>query len=148
MAWSILHCNRLRCTLNYNQNFSVIFIIIASALFLLISTICIFLMGVHSFPTTSFYLTPMISLLVYYLLFIGLVLYHVYSLINGISSRFMITAIVMAYTSFAIVVFIAGRYSIFYQKNPTDFTIQKQKLVKRLNELKNKNHANRRITDY
>jgi hypothetical protein len=90
----------------------------------------------------------MISLLVYYLLFIGLVLYHVYSLINGISSRFMITAIVMAYTSFAIVVFIAGRYSIFYQKNPTDFTIQKQKLVKRLNELKNKNHANRRITDY
>ncbi len=71
------------------------------------------------------------------LLFIGLVLYARNSLINGVSARLMITAIVLAYTSFAIVVFIAGRYSIFYQKNPTDFQYTKTEnteTVKRVEE--------------
>lgn len=82
-------------------------------------------MGVHSFPREHFYLTPSLSFVAVLLLFIGLVVYAGRSLINGVSARLYITALVLSYTSFAIVVFIAGRYSIFYQRNPMDFTYRK-----------------------
>lgn len=44
---------------------------------------------------------------------------------NGISARLYIAALVLTYTSFAIVVFIAGRYSILYRENPMDFSYDK-----------------------
>ncbi|CAF0809001.1 unnamed protein product [Adineta ricciae] len=90
-------------------------------MFLLIATIFIFLMGVHSFPRRHFYLTPLFAFIGVLLLFVSLVLYARYSKINGISARLIIAAIVLGYASFGIVVYIAGRYSIFYKKNPTDF---------------------------
>ncbi|UJR36811.1 hypothetical protein I4U23_029525 [Adineta vaga] len=118
-------CTRLSCAANYDENFSVIFLCIMSILFLLIATIFIFLMGIHSFPRRHFYLTPLFAFIGVLLLFITVVLYARYSKINGISARLMITAIVLGYASFAIVVFVAGRYSIFYKKNPTDFQYTK-----------------------
>jgi len=84
-------------------------------------------MGVHSFPRLHFYITPSITCIGVLLLFIALVLYARVSIINGISARLMITAIVLSYTSFAIVSFIAGRNSIFYEKNPADFQYTKTK---------------------
>jgi hypothetical protein len=94
-------------------------------------------MGVHSFPRRHFYITPFLAFIAVLLLFISLVLYASESIINGISARLMITGIVLAYTSFAIVTFIAGRYSIFYQRNPTDFQYTKTETgetVKRVEE--------------
>ncbi len=108
-----------------------------SAIFILLATICIFLMGVHSFPRRHFYITPSIAFIGVLLLFIVLILYARQSLINGISARLLITAIVLGYTSFAIVVFIAGRYSVFYQNNPTDFyytKTEKNETIKRVDE--------------
>ena len=82
-------------------------------------------MGVHSFPRKHFYLTPSLSFLAVLLLFIALVVYAGRAVINGVSARLYITALVLSYTSFAIVVFIAGRYSVFYQHNPAEFTYRK-----------------------
>jgi uncharacterized membrane protein (DUF485 family) len=82
-------------------------------------------MGVHSFPRRHFYLTPAMAFLGLLLLFISLTLYARHSLVNGISARLVITAIVLALTSFTIVVYIAGRYSIFYRENPIEFSYRK-----------------------
>ncbi|CAF1240132.1 unnamed protein product [Adineta steineri] len=130
-------CNRMKCTLEYDNNFWVIFLTILSALLLLLATIMIFLMGVHSFPRRHFYITPLIEFFGVLLLLVSLVLYARQSLINGISARLIITAIVLGYTSLAIVVFVAGRYSIFYKKNPADFhysKTEKNEAVKRVEE--------------
>lgn len=94
-------------------------------------------MGVHSFPRRHFYVTPFIAFIGVLLLFISLILYARQSLINGVSSRLIITAIVLAYTSFAITTFVAGRYSIFYQRSRTDFHYTKtedNETVKRVEE--------------
>lgn len=130
-------CNRFQCTSYYDNNMFVIFTSIASAIFLFFATICIFLMGVHSFPRRHFYLTPSITFIAVLLLFIALVFYANKWIINGVSVRLVIAAIVLAYTSFMIVTFIAGRYSIFYQRNPTDFQYTKTEnteTVKRIEE--------------
>ena len=95
------------------------------ALALLLSTIFIFLMGVHSFPRRHFYLTPAMAFLGVLLLLVALSLYARQSLVNGISARLVITALVLALTSFTIVVYIAGRYSIFYKENPIEFSYRK-----------------------
>jgi hypothetical protein len=82
-------------------------------------------------------MTPLITFIGAFLLFISLVLYARQSIINGISARLIVAAIVFAYTSFGIVTFIAGRYSIFYQRNPTDFQYTKTEnteTVKRVEE--------------
>jgi hypothetical protein len=94
-------------------------------------------MGVHSFPRKHFYLTPTLAFIGVLLLFLSLVLYTRYSILNGVSARLMITAMVLAYTSFAIVVFVAGRYSVFYRQNPTDFQYSKtenNEAIKRVEE--------------
>jgi len=94
-------------------------------------------MGVHSFPRRHFYITPFIAFIGVLLLFIALILYARQSIINGVSARLIITAIVFAYTSSAIVTFVAGRYSIFYQRKPTDFQYTKaddNETVKRAEE--------------
>jgi len=94
-------------------------------------------MGIHSFPRRHFYITPLLAFIAVLLLFISLVLYARESIINGISARLMIAAIALSYTSFAIIIFIAGRYSIFYQRNPTDFQYTKNEnteTVKRVEE--------------
>jgi ABC-type Fe3+-siderophore transport system permease subunit len=98
---------------------------IIGAVFLLFATICIFLMGVHSFPRRHFYLTPSIAFIGVLLLFFALVFYANRSIINGVSVRLVIAAIVLGFTSFSIVAFVAGRYSVFYQRNPTDFQYSK-----------------------
>lgn len=98
---------------------------IVSAVLLLVATMFIFLMGVHSFPRRHFYVTPCVTYLGLLLLFFALVCYAHRSMINGISVRLIITAIVLAYVSLAIVSFVAGRYSIFYQRNPIDFQYTK-----------------------
>ena len=118
-------CDRTQCTMSYNRNFSVILCTIVGALFLLGAAFCIFLMGVHSFPRRHFYLTPLVAFIAVLLLFAALVLYARWSLLNGISARLMITAMMLALTSLAIVVFVAGRYSIFYKANPADFQYSK-----------------------
>jgi hypothetical protein len=82
-------------------------------------------MGVHSFPRRHFYITPLITFVGVLLLLIALVLYARHSMINGISARLMITAIILGYTSLAMIVFVAGRYSVFYMKNPSDFAYTK-----------------------
>jgi hypothetical protein len=95
-------------------------------------------MGVHSFPRRHFYLTPLITFIGVLLLFLALVFYASESIINGVSVRLVIASIVLAYTSFIIVTFVAGRYSIFYQRNPTDFQYTKTEngeTVKRVEEL-------------
>ena len=94
-------------------------------------------MGMHSFPRRHFYLTPLITFIAVLLLLLALVLYANKSIINGISARLVITAIVLAYTGFAISTFVAGRYSIFYQRNPSDFqytTTGNTETVKRTEE--------------
>ena len=58
-------------------------------------------------------------------MFAGLVLYANRFLLNGLGARMIITAIVLVYTSLAIVSFVAGRYSIFYKQNPMDFSYRK-----------------------
>jgi len=95
-------------------------------------------MGVHSFPRRHFYLTPLITFIGVLLLFLALVFYASESIINGVSVRLVIASIVLSYTSFIIVTFVAGRYSIFYQRNPTDFQYTKTEngeTVKRVEEL-------------
>ena len=111
------------------------FILVIAALALLLSTIFIFLMGVHSFPRRHFYLTPLLASLAVLLLFISLTLYASQSLINGSSARLVITAIVLALTSFAIVVYIAGRYSIFYKENPIEFSYNKTETTETAQEV-------------
>jgi hypothetical protein len=94
-------------------------------------------MGVHNYLRRNFYLTPLFAFIGVFLLFIALVVYAGQSIINGISARLMIAAIALSYTSFAIIIFIAGRYSIFYQRNPTDFQYTKNEnteTVKRVEE--------------
>ena len=82
-------------------------------------------MGTHSFPQRHFYLTPSVAFIAVLLLFVALVFYASKSIINGVSVRLVIAALVLSYTSFAIVTFVAGRYSIFYRSNPTDFRYSK-----------------------
>ncbi len=118
-------CNRFKCTTFYDNNFLIIITMIIGAVFLLFATICIFLMGVHSFPRRHFYLTPSIAFIGVLLLFFALVFYANRSIINGVSVRLVIAAIVLGFTSFSIVAFVAGRYSVFYQRNPTDFQYSK-----------------------
>jgi hypothetical protein len=94
-------------------------------------------MGVHSFPRRHFYITPLIVFFGGLLLLLTLAFYARYSIINGVSARLIITAIVLAFTSFAMVAFVAGRYSIFYRENPTDFQYKKTEnteTVKRVDE--------------
>ena len=118
-------CNRVKCELNYEKNFSVIFISIMGVICLGLATIFVFLMGVHSFPRRHFYITPLICFVAVMLMFAGLVLYANRFLLNGLGARMIITAIVLVYTSLAIVSFVAGRYSIFYKQNPMDFSYRK-----------------------
>lgn len=82
-------------------------------------------MGVHSFPRRHFYLTPCLAYLAVFLLIFALVFYAHRSIINGISVRLVIAAIVLTYIGLAMISFIAGRYSIFYKKNPIDFQYNK-----------------------
>jgi len=84
-------------------------------------------MGLNNFLRRYFYITPLLAFIGVLLLFFSLVFYAHHALINGISVRLIITAIVMAYTSFAIVTFVAGRYSIFYQKKSNKFSIYKNR---------------------
>lgn len=118
-------CNRLKCSSYYNDNFSSIISAIVSAALLLVVTVFIFLMGVHSFPRRHFYLTPFLTYLAVLLLILALVFYAHGSIINGISVRLVIAAIVLTYIGLAMVSFVAGRYSIFYQTNPIDFQYTK-----------------------
>ena len=127
MQWHGLfyRCNRLKCLSYYNNNFSSIISAILSAALLLVVTVFIFLMGVHSFPRRHFYLTPFLAYLSVLLLIFALVLYANRSIINGISVRLVIAAIVLTYVGLAMVSFAAGRYSIFCQTNPIDFQYTK-----------------------
>ena len=118
-------CTRLKCTSYYNNHFLVIFAIIIGAAFLLVSTVCIFLMGVHSFPRRHFYITPLITFIAILLIFFALNSYACRSVINGISARLVITSLVLVLTSFAIISYVAGRYAVFYRRNPIDFEYTK-----------------------
>jgi len=114
-------CNRLKCIDISNHYFDVIFTTILGAIILLFSAIFIFLMGVHRFPRRHFYITPSVSFVTAIMLMIALILYAQKSVLNGVSARLMMTAVVLAFMSLAMIMFVAGRYSIHYQKNPTDF---------------------------
>ncbi|CAF2767540.1 unnamed protein product [Rotaria sp. Silwood2] len=130
-------CNRFKCILNYDHYILAIFVIIISAIFLLLSAINIFLAGLHNDCRQYFYLTPLSTFISALLLFIGVVLYTHQSIINGISARSMILSIIVTCFNLPIVSYIAGRYSIFYQKNRIDFHFAKtdnSEAIKRIEE--------------
>ncbi|CAF0912365.1 unnamed protein product [Rotaria sp. Silwood1] len=118
-------CNRFQCILNYNDYIWAIFVTIISAIFLLLATISIFLKDLHDVFQRYFYITSLITFISALLLFIGIVLYTHQSIINGISARIMIVSIVLACLSSSIVSYIAGRHSIFYLNNRTNFHFTK-----------------------
>ncbi|CAF0779860.1 unnamed protein product [Rotaria sordida] len=118
-------CNRFKCILNYHHYILAIVVTIISTIFLLFATISVFLIVLYNIFRRYFYLTSLFIFINVLLHFIGVVLYTHQSTINGISARLMILSNVLACISLAIVSYIAGRYSIFYPKNQTDFHFTK-----------------------
>ncbi|CAF3227207.1 unnamed protein product [Rotaria socialis] len=118
-------CNRFQCISNSNQHVWVIFLTITSTLLLLCATISVFLMVFVAYFRRYFYLAPLFVFLSLLLHFIGIVVYTHRSIINGICARLMLTSIVFACLSLAMMSYIAGRYTAFYPTNRTGYQLTK-----------------------
>lgn len=127
VEWSGLfyQCTRLRCMLYYNTNFVSIITIIFGGLFLLVSTVSIFLLITHSFPRRHFYLTPIFVFIGLLCLLFSLCFYAHRSLVNGISARLVITAIVLTLISFTIATYLAGNHAVLYRQSVQNYKYTK-----------------------